>query len=130
MSNNFLNSLVWRRALKSFGSTGQPIDISPILEAARLAPTSFGLQPFQIHVVTNADLKAKLFPASYNQPQIKQCTHLLVFTARNDPTTTVERYIKLQNLDKNYPDYAQSLRKSLTSMSRKQFQEWSSNQAL
>jgi nitroreductase len=60
----------WRRALKQFQPSKQMIDISPILKAACLAPTSFGIQPFQIYVVTNSELKGKIAAAAYDQPQV------------------------------------------------------------
>lgn len=73
MSTGMMMSLMWRRALKHFSPSGRVVDISSILNAASLAPTSFGVQPFQIYVVTNASVKEKISPAAYNQPQVKIC---------------------------------------------------------
>ena len=72
MSVTTLTSMTWRRALKSFSAAPPTtlFDISPILKAAALAPTSFGIQPFQIYVVTSDEMKAKIKPAAYNQPQV------------------------------------------------------------
>ena len=70
MSTSTLTSMAWRRALKSFPPALTPLDINPILKAAALAPTSFGIQPFQIYVVTSDELKAKIKTAAYNQPQV------------------------------------------------------------
>ena len=52
-----------------------------ILEAARLAPSSSGLQPYQIFVITNKELLEKIKPIAYNQSQITDASHLLVFAA-------------------------------------------------
>jgi Nitroreductase family len=71
MSVQCLASMTWRRALKHFPLAIKPIDINPILTAASLAPTSFGVQPFQIYVVTNADVKSKIAAVAYRQPQVK-----------------------------------------------------------
>src|SRR5690606_38515666 len=49
--------------------------------AAQLAPTSSGLQPFKIIVVTNAALKAKIQPIAMSQSQVVDGSHLLVFAA-------------------------------------------------
>src|SRR4051812_46029511 len=67
---SIIKGLMWRSALKHFAPI-QPhlVQIEPILEAARLAPSSFGLQPYNIHVVTNKDVKSKLREVSYNQTQ-------------------------------------------------------------
>lgn len=84
---SFLSNLTWRRAVKHFAppsATTPAPDISPLLSAATEAPTCFGLQPFKIIVVTNTTAKANLASVCYNQPQINECTHLLVFCARND----------------------------------------------
>lgn len=77
-----LEALNWRYATKQM--TGERLDQSDvdlILEAARLAPTSAGLQPFHIISISNQELKEKISPVVLNQPQIIQSSHLLVFTA-------------------------------------------------
>lgn len=55
--------------------------IDAILEAAILAPTSSGLQPFEIMVVTNQEIKEKIRVIGWNQSVITDCSHLLVFAA-------------------------------------------------
>lgn len=63
--------LKWRSALKTFKPIEPTkVDIGPVLEAARLAPSSFGLQPYNIHVVTNPELKKELGEVSFGQPQV------------------------------------------------------------
>ncbi len=84
---SLIEALNWRYATKKMN--GQPVPqekVDQILEAARLAPTSSGLQPFKIIVVTNPDLKQTLLPHSYNQSQIIDCSHLLVFAAWDNYT--------------------------------------------
>jgi nitroreductase len=77
-----LNKLNWRYAAKAMNGQKVPQEkIDNIIEAARLAPTSSGLQPFEIIVVTNQDVKEKIRPISWNQSVITDCSHLLVFAA-------------------------------------------------
>ncbi len=78
-----LDTLNWRYATKKFDPTRKvPEDkLARILQAAQMAPTSSGLQPFEIIVITNADLRAKLSAAAYGQNQITEGSHLLVFAA-------------------------------------------------
>jgi nitroreductase len=52
-----------------------------ILEAARLAPSSSGLQPYQVFVITNKQLLDQIRVFSNDQSQITECSHLLVFAA-------------------------------------------------
>jgi len=77
-----LEALNWRYATKQMtGARLDQSDVDLILEAARLAPTSAGLQPFHIISISNQELKEKISPVALNQPQIIQSSHLLVFTA-------------------------------------------------
>jgi nitroreductase/dihydropteridine reductase len=83
--------LEWRYATKKMNpSKAVPQDkVDRILEAARLAPTSSGLQPFEIIVVTNKDVREQIKPKAWGQGQVTDCSHLLVFAAWD--TYTAER---------------------------------------
>lgn len=75
-------ALHWRYATKKMNGKSVPQEkIDLILEAARLAPSSSGLQPYKVIVVSNPDLKQTLLEHSFNQSQIVDCSHLLVFAA-------------------------------------------------
>jgi len=77
-----LDKLNWRYAAKAMDGEKVAEDkIERILEAARLAPTSSGLQPFEIMVITNQEVKEKIKPVAWNQSVITDCSHLLVFAA-------------------------------------------------
>lgn len=77
-----IETLKWRYAAKAMnGKTVSEEKINIILEAARLAPTSSGLQPFEILVIKNQEIKEQIKPISWNQSMITDCSHLLVFAA-------------------------------------------------
>ena len=80
--------LNWRYATKKMdaGKVVPQDKVTRILEAANLAPTSSGLQPFEIIVVTNTEVKAKLSAAAYGQSQIVDASHVLVFAAWDNYT--------------------------------------------
>jgi len=85
-----LDKLKWRYAAKAMNGEKVPQDkIDRIIEAARLAPTSSGLQPFEIFVITNQEIKEQIRPIAWNQSVITDCSHLLVFAAWD--TYTAER---------------------------------------
>lgn len=86
--STLLEKLNWRYATKKMNPAKTvPHDkVERILEAARLAPTSSGLQPFEIIVVTNAAVRDQIKPIAWNQGQITDCSHLLVFAAWDDYT--------------------------------------------
>ncbi len=78
-----LDDLKWRYATKAYDSTKKvdQKDVDKIIEAARLAPTSSGLQQFRVMVITDQKLKEKIVPIAMDQQNIAQCSHLLVFVA-------------------------------------------------
>ena len=92
-----LDKLNWRYAAKAMnGEKVAQEKIDNIIEAVSLAPTSSGLQPFEIIVITNQDLKEKIKPISWNQSVITDCSHLFVFAAWD--TYTADRINKMFDL--------------------------------
>lgn len=83
-----LDVLQWRYATKKMDpARAVPQDkVDRIVEAARLAPTSSGLQPFEVIVVTNPDVRARIREVAWNQAQVTDGSHLLVFAAWDDYT--------------------------------------------
>jgi nitroreductase len=98
---SFLSSLSWRRAVKGFATEGPAPNVAPILKAILMAPSSFGIQPYKVYVVTDAAKKAALQGVCYNQAQVGQASHVLVFAAAKDPVAMGERYISTTQLDKH-----------------------------
>jgi len=78
-----LDDLKWRYATKKYDPTKKlaQADVDKIIEAARLAPTSSGLQQFRLIVITNQELKDKIVPIAKDQQIVADCSHLLVFVA-------------------------------------------------
>ncbi len=85
MLNSKLN---WRYATKKMDAARAvpQAKVDAILDAIALAPTSSGVQPFEVIVVTNPDVKAKLRAAGYDQAQITDGSHVLVFAAWDNYT--------------------------------------------
>lgn len=80
--------LNWRYATKKMDPS-KPVakaKVDAILRAIQLAPTSSGLQPFEVIVVTNPEVKAKLREAAYGQSQITDGSHVVVFAAWDNYT--------------------------------------------
>ncbi|WP_339885210.1 nitroreductase family protein [Polaribacter vadi] len=85
-----LEKLKWRYATKAMNGKKVSQDkIDNIIEAANLAPTSSGLQPFEIMVITNDEIKEQIKKVGWNQSVITECSHLFVFAAWD--TYTAER---------------------------------------
>lgn len=77
-----INALNWRYATKKMnGEKVADEKINQIIEAAYLAPTSSGLQPFEIIAISNDELKKQIQPIAYGQTQIVDGSHLLIFAS-------------------------------------------------
>lgn len=83
-----IEKLNWRYATKKMDASRAVSQekVDRIIEAARLAPTSSGLQPFEIIVVTNPETRAKIQQIAWNQAQVTEGSHLLVFAAWDNYT--------------------------------------------
>ena len=83
-SKQLLEQLNWRYATKQFDPNRKigAADWATLEEALTLTPSSGGLQPWKFVVVTDPDVRAKLSPASYGQPQITNASHLVVFASK------------------------------------------------
>ncbi|NPD85169.1 NAD(P)H-dependent oxidoreductase [Lentimicrobium sp. L6] len=81
--SNTIDALNWRYAVKKFDTkkiSAEKLDI--ILEALRLTPSSLGLQAWKFLLVENPEVRKQLLPATFNQEQVIDASHLIVL-ARN-----------------------------------------------
>jgi nitroreductase len=84
-----LASLEWRYATKAFDTRKLPdATWAALEESLRLTPSSFGLQPWKFIVVNDPAVRAKLRPVSWNQSQVTDASHLVVFARRTEMTET------------------------------------------
>lgn len=85
-ANTMIENLNWRYAVKAFDAGKKIPDAtwSQIEQAMILSPSSYGLQPYRFVTVKDAALRAKLRPASWNQSQITDASHLVVFAAKDE----------------------------------------------
>ncbi len=83
MDKTFMEAMDFRHACKIFDDTKKVSDedMTFILEAGRKSPSSFGMEAWKFLVITNQELKEKLKPFCWNQPQITTCSHFVVVLA-------------------------------------------------
>lgn len=83
MEKTFMEAMDFRHACKIFDETKKISDenIKFILEAGRKSPSSFGQEGWKFLVITNEELRAKLRPFCWDQPQITTCSHLVIILA-------------------------------------------------
>ncbi|MBW3545046.1 MAG: NAD(P)H-dependent oxidoreductase [Bacteroidetes bacterium] len=133
---NVLEALNWRYATKKMNGSQVPQDkVDNILEAIRLAPTSMGLQPFTVLVIEDPELKQKIQPIAYNQSQIVDSSHLLVFAAwSNVSEEQIEEYINHTAEVRNMPvasldDFKNMLLNMAKNRTAEENMQWSARQA-
>ena len=88
--------LNWRYAVKRFDPEKKIglEDWSALENSLLMAPSSYGLQPWKFYVVSDPEMKKKLQPVSWDQPQIVECSHLVVISALKDATEDhIDRYV-------------------------------------
>jgi nitroreductase len=114
-----VDKLKWRYATKAMNGQKVPQEkIDNIIEAISLAPTSSGLQPFEVFVITNQEVKEKIKPIAWNQSVITDCSHLLVFAAWDTYTADrINRVFDLTNTvrgfkNEGWENYRQMLLKT------------------
>jgi nitroreductase / dihydropteridine reductase len=133
---SLLQHLNWRYATKRMTGERVPQEkVDYILEATRLSASSMGLQPYTILVVENPELRQQIQKVAYNQPQIVEASHLLIFAAWNDVTEAqVDEYMRNIAEVRGIPveslaDFKASLMNGVVSRTQEQKYEWSARQA-
>jgi nitroreductase len=132
-----LKSLEWRYATKKMNGNKIPEDkLNRILEATRLAPSSYGLTPYQVVVVLDQDLKEQLVSACYGQTQLVDSSAVLVFATWDAIMTEngVEDYMNTIADQRNIPveslnDFKGMINGTLSNMSEEQKKVWAQKQA-
>jgi nitroreductase len=131
-----LESLQWRYATKKMNGEKIPQDkLEKILEATRLAPSSYGLTPYNVIVVEDQKLKEELQGACYGQTQLTDSSAVLVFATWDDVTeeavdiyiqeTATQRGIGVEMLG----EFSGMIKGSLSNMTQEQKVAWAQRQA-
>lgn len=77
-----IDALNWRYATKRMNGERVPeTAVNTVLEAIRLSPSSIGLQPYNVVVISDPQLREKVKAIANNQLQITEASHILVFAA-------------------------------------------------
>lgn len=99
-------ALGWRYAVQNFDPAKKVSgdDLKTILESGRLAPSSYGLEPWQFIVVENSTVREQMKAAAYGQGKVTEASHLIVIARRTDTRENIvrerlERMAKIQNQD-------------------------------
>ena len=97
-TNALLARLHWRYATKKFDPARKihPSVWSALEEALVLTPSSYGLQPYRFVVISDPELRKRLRAASWDQPQVTDASHFVVFARKLAITEAdVEKFLGL-----------------------------------
>ncbi|RZJ72236.1 nitroreductase family protein [Flavobacterium sp.] len=126
------DSLKWRYATKKMNGNKVPDDkLHYILEAARLAPSSSGLQPYEIFVISDKAILEKIRPISFDQSQITDASHVLVFAAWDGYSLEkIDHVFKRTAAERGLPPtQMDDYKNMLWSMYEPRGKEWQANHA-
>ncbi|WP_395767960.1 NAD(P)H-dependent oxidoreductase [Aquirufa sp.] len=132
---SLLDDLSWRYAAKKMNGAKVPSEkIEILLEAIRLSASGFGLQPYQILVIENPELRAQIQPIAFGQPQVIESSHLLVFAAWNEVTEEkIDAFMQLVSETRNVPmealaDYRGAIAGSMLKRPQEAQANWAARQ--
>lgn len=134
--SNFIKNANWRYATKKFDATKKvsDADLQTLKEAIRLSASSYGLQPYQVILVENQELRAQLQPAAWGQSQIVDASHVLVFANfTNIGDTEIDAYLKNMAETRGLPlealqGYGDFMKSKISSLPVEQRNNWTSKQ--
>ncbi|SRX56079.1 NAD(P)H-dependent oxidoreductase [Aequorivita sp. CIP111184] len=136
MPSKTIEKLQWRYATKKFDSSKNlsAAKLNILKETFNLTATSYGLQPLKLVIVSNTDLKAQLMPLTYNQPQVRDASHVLVLCIEKniDEDFIVDHFKRVANT-RNTPrnilePFEKNLIASFTEKDTLEIRDWMINQ--
>lgn len=93
----YIENLNWRYATKKF-DTSKKIDeetVEKLLKSLQLSASSYGLQPYEIFVVSDEKTKEQLKLAGWNQAQFTDASHIFIFASlKHLDEAYIDSYIK------------------------------------
>lgn len=136
MHSETLKKLNWRYATKRFDSSKilSPQKLDILKEAFNLTATSYGLQPVKLVIVSDQNLKDRLMPLTYNQPQVRDASHVLVLCVEIEINEDfiIEHFKRVEDIRKTSREILQkfedNLVRTFSDKEKTEIKEWMINQ--
>ncbi len=136
MSSKTIKQLQWRYATKRFDSSKilSEEKLNILKETFNLTATSFGLQPLKLVIVSNKNLQGKLMPLTFNQPQVRDASHVLILCIeKNINEDFIIDHFKRVEGTRNTPrtilePFEKNLIASFTDKNAQEIKDWMINQ--
>lgn len=137
MITEYLAKLNWRYAVQKFDVTkkltSEQLDL--LKESMRLAPSSFGLQPWKFYVINNPEMRTQIRAAAWDQPKVTESSHLIAIASRSSMTEEyIDQYIaeiaKTQNTTtENLAGFRAMMVGSIAGKSESELADWNARQS-
>lgn len=136
MPETTIQKLNWRYATKNFDSSRKLSDekLEILKQTFNLTATSYGLQPVKMIVVSNQEVKDQLMPLTYNQPQVRDASHVLVLCVESEIDTDfiVDHFKRVEETRNTSRDILDRFEKNLVEIfsgwSKEEIKQWMINQ--
>ncbi len=136
MEHTIIENLYWRYATKKFDASKKIAkkDLEILKEAVRLSASSYGLQPYQVVLVENEDLREQIKAAAWNQAQITEASDVLIFAnITNVGAKEISDYIENMAAIREIPTtnltgFENMMNKVMTAFSSEEKEVWSAKQ--
>ena len=134
--STFIEQQKWRYATKKFDAS-KKIDannLELLKEAIQLSTSSYGLQPYKVLIIENPTIREELKAASWNQSQITEASHLIVFANyTNLDEKVIDKYIKRVSKTRNIPEdnlknYGDFMKSKILGLTPHEQNTWTSKQ--
>lgn len=136
MSIDTIKKLKWRYATKHFDSSKKLSEekLNILKEAFNLTATSYGLQPLKMVVISNQEIKNQLMPITYNQPQVRDASHVLILCIEEeiDANFIIDHFKRVEDIRNTSRDILDRFEKNLlntfSEKEKTEIREWMINQ--
>ncbi len=137
-NKNIIENLKWRYATKKFDNSKKLTEdqVEQLKEIISLTPTSYGMEPYKALIITDKKIREELKKYSWNQAQVTDCSHYVVFLhkkqiTKEDVGNYMQRIADTRGIDKsNLSNYAGMISGDLIEGPRsKAIEQWSKNQS-
>lgn len=93
MNDSIKKAMNWRYAAQKLDPTRKVSkeDLDTIIEAGRLAPSAFGVEPWHFILIENPELQRKLYDQASPQDKVRDAPHFLVVAKRTDARQTLSK---------------------------------------
>lgn len=133
--SSYIDNLEWRYATKKFANKKIPqADMEILKRSLQLSASSYGLQPYVFLIIESKNIKAELCKSAYNQVQVEDCSHLVVFCSKkqvseHDIDLHIKNISEIRNVSEDsLLKHSQMLKTNFKNISSESQSNWTTKQ--